>query len=141
MITPYEIDSELKIFFSTSKNVNSVLPPPISKIIPLFIVCLVIIYFIFFKDVTNFNLKENSFLVSALILFALGWSLIKNKATFKENLVPLIIGPYLLTSLLLQSGLFTDRSKPNISPFTTCDIGFKAHLRVSTKVVFPLFPL
>ena len=72
---------------------------------------MVIIYFIFYKDVTNFNLKENSFLVSALILFALGWSLIKNKATFKENLVPLIIGPYLLTSLLLQSGLFTDRSR------------------------------
>ena len=29
----------------------------------------------------------------------------------KEILIPLIIGPYLLTSLLLQSGLFTDRSR------------------------------
>ena len=115
---PLQISSILSLnsylgikFLLNSKRYKSLFVFATSKIIPLFIVCLVIIYFIFYKDVTNFSLKENSFLVSALILFALGWSLIKNKATFKRNLVPLIIGPYLLTSLVLQSGLFTDRSR------------------------------
>ncbi len=36
---------------------------------------------------------------------------IKSKNSFKEMLIPLIIGPYLFTSFILQSGLFTDRSR------------------------------
>ena len=41
------------------------------------------------------------------------WNLTHNKLhqLFKEILITLIIGPYLLTSCLLQSGLFTDRSR------------------------------
>ena len=35
----------------------------------------------------------------------------KNDFTLKEVFITLIIGPYLFTSLLLQSGLFTDRSR------------------------------
>ena len=45
------------------------------------------------------------------MLFGLCWSLIKQKNSFKEILIFLIVGPYLLTSFLLQSGLFTDRSR------------------------------
>ena len=41
----------------------------------------------------------------------MSWALIKRKDKFKENLIPLILGPYLLTSFFLQSGLFTDRSR------------------------------
>ena len=37
--------------------------------------------------------------------------LIKHKNSFKEILITLIIGPYLFTSFILQSGLFTDRSR------------------------------
>jgi len=37
--------------------------------------------------------------------------LLKNTKNFEEVLSILIIGPYLLTSLLLYSGLFTDRSR------------------------------
>ena len=44
-------------------------------------------------------------------MFGLSWSLLNNKTNFKNVLVILIIGPYLLTSLLLGSGLFTDRSR------------------------------
>ena len=44
-------------------------------------------------------------------MFGVSWSFIKHKNSFKEILITLIIGPYLLTSLLLQSGLFTDRSR------------------------------
>ena len=50
-------------------------------------------------------------MILGLISFALSWSFLKNKSTYKELFITLIIGPYLLTSLLLQSGLFTDRSR------------------------------
>jgi hypothetical protein len=56
-------------------------------------------------------LIENTLLIIGLLFFGLSWSFIKHKNSFKEILIALIIGPYLLTSFLLQSGLFTDRSR------------------------------
>ena len=82
-----------------------------SKIIPLFLISLVFAYYVFFKNISNFNIKENTFLILGLVSLAICWSFIKNTKTMKEFLIPLIIGPYLLTSFLLQSGLFTDRSR------------------------------
>ena len=82
-----------------------------SKIIPLFIIILTFTYYFFYKNISNFNFKENTFLILGLLFFGLSWSLIKPKNSFKEILITLIIGPYLLTSFLLQSGLFTDRSR------------------------------
>ena len=82
-----------------------------SKIIPLFIFALTFTYYFFFKDSINFNTKENTFIILGLLFFGLSWTLIKNKNSFKEVLITLIIGPYLFTSFLLQSGLFTDRSR------------------------------
>jgi len=82
-----------------------------SKIIPLFIFALTLTYSFFFKNISNFNFKENTFLILGLLFFGLSWSLIKHKKSFKEVLITLIIGPYLFTSFILQSGLFTDRSR------------------------------
>ncbi|MBO8244497.1 dolichyl-phosphate-mannose--protein mannosyltransferase [Prochlorococcus marinus XMU1411] len=82
-----------------------------SKIVPLFVVSLTITYYFFFKNVGNFNIKENTFLIIGLLFFGLSWSFIKDKNSFQEILIILIIGPYLLTTFLLQSGLFTDRSR------------------------------
>ena len=82
-----------------------------SKIIPLFIIFLTFIYYFFFKDITNFNFKENTFLIIGLLFFGLSWSFLKHQNSLREILITLIIGPYLLTSFLLQSGLFTDRSR------------------------------
>ncbi|MBO6971565.1 MAG: glycosyltransferase family 39 protein [Prochlorococcus marinus CUG1431] len=82
-----------------------------SKIIPLFTVALTVAYYFFFKDTSYFNFKENTFVIIGLLSFGLSWSFIKNKQSFKEILITLLIGPYLLTSFLLQSGLFTDRSR------------------------------
>ena len=82
-----------------------------SKIIPIFLITLAIAYYFFFQDLTSLNLKENTYLFIGLILFGLSWSLLNHKTNFKNVLVILIIGPYLLTSLLLGSGLFTDRSR------------------------------
>jgi len=82
-----------------------------SKIIPLFLFSIACLYYFFFKNITSFNFKENTYLFIGLILFGLSWSFIENKTNFKNLLVILIIGPYLLTSFLLGSGLFTDRSR------------------------------
>ena len=82
-----------------------------SKVIPLFIIFLTFTYYFFFKNISNFNVKENTFLTLGLLFFGLSWIFIKNKNSFKEILITLVIGPYLLTSFLLQSGLFTDRSR------------------------------
>ena len=100
----------IKYLFN-SKNYKFIFIFITSKFIPLLIFFLVFIYSFFFKSSLSLNSKENIFLISGLILFALSWSLIQNKNTLKEILITLLIGPYLLTSLLLQSGLFSDRSR------------------------------
>ena len=82
-----------------------------SKIIPLFIISLTFTYYFFFKNINNFNFRENTFLIIGLLFFGLSWSFIKHKKSFQEILITLIIGPYLFFSFLLQSGLFTDRSR------------------------------
>ena len=80
-----------------------------SKIVPLLLIAITFIYYFFFKNISNLSLKENTFLIFGLLFFGLSWSFIKYKSSFKEILITIIIGPYLFTSLLLQSGLFTDR--------------------------------
>jgi len=82
-----------------------------SKIIPLFLISTTCLYYFFFKNITSLNFKENTYLFIGLILFGLSWSFIKNKTNFKHTLIILIMGPYLLTSFLLGSGLFSDRSR------------------------------
>jgi hypothetical protein len=82
-----------------------------SKIIPLFLFSLTFAYYFFLQNLTNFNLKENTFLIIGLLFFGLSWAFINLKNSFKEILIILIIGPYFLTSFVLQSGLFTDRSR------------------------------
>ena len=59
----------------------------------------------------NFNIKENTFLIGGLVLFALAWNFIKNTQSSSKLISLLIVGPYLMTSCFLQSGLFTDRSR------------------------------
>jgi len=82
-----------------------------SKIIPLFLISIACFYYFFFRNINSFNFKENTFLFIGLVLFGLSWSFIENQTNFKHLLIILIIGPYLLTSFLLGSGLFTDRSR------------------------------
>ena len=100
----------IKYLFS-SKKYNSIAVFITSKLVPLLTIFLVIAYLISFKSNFNFTVKENTYMILGLISFALAWSFIKSKSSIKEIFITLIIGPYLLTSLLLQSGLFTDRSR------------------------------
>ena len=94
-----------------SKIYKSIFIFTTSKIIPLFLISVSCIYYFFFKNITSFNFKENTYIFIGLILFGLSWSFLKNKTNFKNLLIILIIGPYLLTTFLLGSGLFTDRSR------------------------------
>ncbi len=82
-----------------------------SRIIPLFVVSVIFIYIFVFKANMNFNIKENTFLIGGLVLFALAWNFIKNTQSKSTLISILIVGPYLMTSCFLQSGLFTDRSR------------------------------
>ncbi len=82
-----------------------------SRIIPLFLFSVILIYLFIFKTYINFNTKENTFLIGGLVLFALAWTFIKNTQSSATLISILIIGPYLMTSCFLQSGLFTDRSR------------------------------
>ena len=100
----------IKYIFS-SKRYKSIAVFITSKFIPLFIISLVISYIIFFKSELNFTTKENIFILLGLISFAISWCFINNKTNLNKIFITLIIGPYLLTSLVLQSGLFTDRSR------------------------------
>ncbi len=107
-----------------------------SKIIPLFIVTLTFIYYFFFKNLSNLNFKENTFLIFGLLFFGLSWSCLRYKNSLKEILITLIIGPYLLTSLLLQSGLFTDRSRElreKMEYVSSLDIVKKQPIKVDQK--------
>ena len=98
-------------FLFNSKRYKTIFIFITSKIVPLFIVALTFTYYFVYKNINNFNFKETSFLIFGLFFFGLSWSFIKHKNSFKEILITLIIGPYLLTSFVLQSGLFTDRSR------------------------------
>jgi len=82
-----------------------------SKIIPFFLFSILFIYYFIVKNSLNFNIKENTFLIGGFILFALAWSSIKSTHSASKLISILIIGPYLMTSCFLQSGLFTDRSR------------------------------
>ena len=100
----------VKYLFSSAKF-KSFIVFITSRLIPLLIISLVILYCVFFRSALNFSLKENIFMILGLISLAMSWSFIKIKSNLNEVFINLIIGPYLLTSLLLQSGLFTDRSR------------------------------
>jgi len=47
----------------------------------------------------------------SIIIFSICWLKINNTIFFKRKIILLILGPYLMTSLLVQSGFFNDRSK------------------------------
>jgi len=107
-----------------------------SKIIPLLTFVLTCTYYFLFKNLSNFTFKENTFIILGLLFFGLSWSFIKQKNSFKEIIIFLIIGPYLLTSFLLQSGLFTDRSKElreKMEYVSSIDIVKKQPIKVDKK--------
>jgi len=94
-----------------SKRYKKIFIFVVSKIVPLLIISFTFTYYFFFRNIANFTFKENTFLILGLLFLGLSWLFINNRNSFKEILITLIIGPYLLTSFFLQSGLFTDRSR------------------------------
>ena len=82
-----------------------------TRIIPIMIFLIIAIYFFIFRTTLNFNFKEESLIILGLILFSLSWLLINKFHEPKHILFLLILGPYLITTSIVQSGLITDRSR------------------------------
>ena len=83
----------------------------ISKLTPSLIFLIVIIYFKIFKSSLQLTNKEEIFALFGLILFAVSWLLINKFSKPKMIIFFILLGPYLLTTLITQSGLITDRSR------------------------------
>jgi len=83
----------------------------VSRFIPFIISLSTILYFYKFKNSINLNFKEELFLISGISILALTYLLISNIRKSKYIFIALIMGPYLLSSHIVQSGLLTDRSR------------------------------
>ena len=82
-----------------------------ARLVPLLIFLIIPIYCFIIRKSVNFNLKEESLVILGLILFSLSWLLINKFNKSKHIIFLLILGPYLLTTSIVQSGLITDRSR------------------------------
>ena len=98
-------------FLINSKKYKSIFIFITSRIIPFILISLFFTYFFYGRNTTNLNFKENIFLMLGFVSFSLSWSLIRYTSKAKNIMITLLIGPYLLTTCILQSGLFTDRSR------------------------------
>ena len=68
-------------YLFSSNNYKALTIFIISKLVPLTIFLILLVYFIFFKDTLNFNTRENILLILGLISFGTTWSFIKSKKT------------------------------------------------------------
>jgi len=82
-----------------------------SKIIPVFIVFTIIIYFLILKKSINLNLKEEVFLITGFLISAIALISVRNTNNFRSIFLTFVICPYLIGSCMVQSGLLTDRSR------------------------------
>ena len=83
----------------------------ISKVIPAFLLSLIFAYYFRLKYLIEIPLHDELIIILGIFLFAFSLILISKVNDPKKILVLLVLGPYLFSSLLIQSGLFTDRSK------------------------------
>ena len=95
----------------TSKRLRVLLKIVGTRLIPTCIFLIIAIYCFIIRKTLDFNLKEECFVILGLILFSLSWLLINQFHKPKHIIFLLILGPYLLTTSIVQSGLMTDRSR------------------------------
>ena len=82
----------------------------------LFILFPISLLIVIFYTINNQSLidvdRELKIVINiSIIIFSICWLKINNTIFFKRKIILLILGPYLMTSLLVQSGFFNDRSK------------------------------
>ena len=83
----------------------------ISKIIPTLLLSVILSYYLIFKASINLNETNELLIILGLLLVTISLVFTSKVNNPRKMLILLILGPYLLSSLLIQSGLFTDRSK------------------------------
>ncbi len=115
---PLQISSILSInayigieYLINSKKFKFIIFFITSRLIPLLIFLTICLYYFIFKNSINFTIKENIFTILGLIFLSICWASLKQTDNKYRLLIKIIIGPYLMTSMFLQSGLFTDRSR------------------------------
>ena len=94
-----------------NKNTNQLFYKFLSKVIPIILFLIVIVYLNNFRNIIKFNLKEEGYLISGICIFGIIYYLIPNIKKSRYIFLSIILGPYLLTTSIIQSGLLTDRSK------------------------------
>ncbi len=94
-----------------SKKFKSIFLFFVSKVVPISFILIIFLYYFLFHHSINLPYKEELFIISGLLLFSISLISINKVKNPKNILILLILGPYLFSSLLIQSGLFTDRSK------------------------------
>ena len=82
-----------------------------SKVIPILIFITIFIYFLIFKESINLNFKEETLIITGLLLSSIILISINYSKKSKFLLLSIIISPYLFGLFIVQSGLLTDRSR------------------------------
>ena len=75
-------------------------------------VLIVLVFYInsnFSKLIINYN--DKLLITSGLIIFSIGWLCVGLSQSTKNKFIFALLGPYLLTTLFVQSGTLSDRSK------------------------------
>ncbi len=94
-----------------SKRLSLILKIIGTRLLPIFIFFAITIYFLKVQKSLNFNFKEEFLVILGLTLFSISLLLINRFHKPKYILFLLMLGPYLLTASIVQSGLITDRSR------------------------------
>ena len=96
------IDNKSK-YLNYLKNLNFVVIP--------FIILILGIVLLFNNFITEIEYYQKQVISLGLILFSISWLIFNFAKTIKLKMIFITLGPYILTTLLVQSGLITDRSK------------------------------
>ena len=98
-------------FIIHSKQIKPIFLFLITKVIPFFVLSIIFSYYLHFKNLIDLSDQGELHIILGLLLLASTYILIKQVHDPQKILFLLILGPYLFSSLLIQSGLLTDRSK------------------------------
>ena len=80
------------------------------KILPFFILIASLIL-LFNDSIIYIEYYQKQVISLGLILFSISWLIYKIAKTIKSKIILIFIGPYILTTFIVQSGLITDRSR------------------------------
>tara|TARA_Y100001933_G_scaffold186508_1_gene185513 strand:+ start:1553 stop:3130 length:1578 start_codon:yes stop_codon:yes gene_type:complete len=100
----------IKVIFNQKNKLFNFLKRLNFTFIPILLLIL-IIYINFNKPILNFDKYQILILNVAVTFFVLPWLCLSFINSFRKKIILILLGPYLMTTFLVQSGSFSDRSK------------------------------